>query len=86
MLTSSDQLLNILSTAIECNRSNELLWIEYLDIYSNCKQNKDYNEMCLMAIDNCITYSIIWKVSQFIIYNYLPFSLTNQIILRFLLQ
>lgn len=54
--------LNVLSQSLELNSSSELLWIEYLSAYSRCKKFKDYNEICLMAIDNCQSYEIYWKV------------------------
>ena len=57
--------LNILSQSLEHNSSSELLWIEYLSTYARCKKFKDYNEICLMAIDNCQSYEIFWKVSLY---------------------
>lgn len=59
---NSDIVLNILSQALELNPNSEPLWLEYLNFYSNCKNLKDYNEICLLAIDNCSTYRVFWKV------------------------
>ena len=59
---SNEVSLNILSQALESNPNCELIWFEYLNIYSKMKKLKDFNEVCLMAIDNCPTYKLFWKV------------------------
>ena len=58
--------LNILSQALESNPNCELIQSEYLNIYSKMKKLKklkDFNEVCLMAIDNCPIYTLFWKVT-----------------------
>ena len=74
----SEQSLNILSQALEMNPDSELLWLEYLSAYSSCSQYKDYNEICLLAIDNCSSYEVFWKIL-----NTIPFEHTDEIIERF---
>ena len=60
---NNDVALNILSQALESNPNCELIWLEYLNVYSSMKNLKDFNEVCLMAIDNCPSYKIFWKVN-----------------------
>ncbi len=59
---NSELVLNILSQALESNANCEQIWLEYLNMYSNMKKLKDFNEVCLLAIDNCPSYKIFWKV------------------------
>ena len=63
---SNEVSLNILSQALESNPNCELIWSEYLNIYSKMKKLKklkEINEVCLMAIDNCPIYTLFWKVT-----------------------
>jgi hypothetical protein len=53
--------LNTLSQSLEYNNTNQVLWLEYLNIYS-VSTHKDYHELCFLAIDNSPTYDIFWKV------------------------
>lgn len=64
LLTASDQiekLLNVLSHSLESNSKCELLWLVYLKSYLY-KRNSidDYHEVCLLCLDNLITFDLIW--------------------------
>ena len=63
-LSSVDQiekLLNVLSHALEANSKCELIWLVYLKTYL-IKRNSsnDYHEICLLCLDNLITYDLVW--------------------------
>lgn len=59
---NNDILLNVLSQALEANSTNKEIWLLYLNVYSNIKKLTDYNEICLLAIDNCPNYDVYWTV------------------------
>jgi len=53
--------LNIFSNALESNAKLELVWLVYLRTYLHQKNAlKDYHEICLLCLDNLITYDLIW--------------------------
>ena len=57
-----DKLLNVLSHALESQPDSELTWLVYLRVYSAWKRNAtvDYHEICLLAMDNLVTYDLVW--------------------------
>ena len=67
LITDSDEnssiqkLLNVLSHALELNPKCELIWLIYLKAYmSQTNAFKDYHEICLLCMDNLITYDLVW--------------------------
>lgn len=60
---SVQKLLNILSHSLELNPKNELLWLVYLRAYlSQPNAASDYHEICLLCMDNLITYDLVWFI------------------------
>lgn len=58
---SVQMVLNIFSNALESNAKLELVWLVYLRTYLHQKNAlKDYHEICLLCLDNLITYDLIW--------------------------
>jgi hypothetical protein len=58
--SSLQKLLNILSHSLELNSKNELIWLVYLKTYlTQSNSLKDYYEICLLFMDNLITYDLI---------------------------
>lgn len=58
-----ERVLNVLSNALEANAQCEIIWLLYLSTYL-CKRNavSDYHEICLLCMDNLITYDIVWFI------------------------
>jgi hypothetical protein len=59
--TTLDKILNVLSNALEVNPKCELIWLVYLKCYQ-CQRHgmKDYHEICMLCMDNLITYDLVW--------------------------
>ena len=58
---SLQMVLNIFSNALESNAKLELIWLVYLRTYLLQKNAlKDYHEICLLCLDNLVTYDLIW--------------------------
>ena len=58
---SIQNVLNILSNALEVNSESEFFWLIYLKVYSMQKNAvNDYHEVCLLCMDNLITYDLVW--------------------------
>jgi hypothetical protein len=56
-----EKLLNVLSHALEVNAQCELLWLVYLKSYLSKKNSmSDYHEICMLCMDNLITYDLVW--------------------------
>lgn len=53
----------MLSHALESNPRSELIWLLYLKCYV-CKRNSlsDYHEICLLCMDNLLTYDLVWLI------------------------
>jgi len=61
--SSTQKLLNILSNALEASPHCELVWLVYLRVYLAQKNAmKDYHEICLLCLDNLVTYDLAWFV------------------------
>lgn len=58
-----ERVLNVLSNALEANPRRELVWLLYLQAYL-CKRNAhtDYHEICLLCMDNLVTYDLVWLI------------------------
>lgn len=58
-----ERVLNVLSNALEANPNRELVWLLYLKTYL-CKRNAsaDYHEICLLCLDNLVTYDLVWLI------------------------
>ncbi len=77
--SSLQKILNILSHSLELNPKCELIWLIYLKTYlSQSNSLKDYHEICLLCMDNLVTYDLIWFML-----NTCPFDYSNLIIERY---
>lgn len=58
-----EKLLNIFSHGLEDRRKCETLWLLYLKTYLHKKNSSnDYHEVCLLCMDNMMTYDLIWFI------------------------
>lgn len=58
-----EKLLNILSHSLESNSKCEILWLIYLKCYlSKRNAHADYHEICMLCMDNVITYDLVWFI------------------------
>jgi hypothetical protein len=58
-----EKLLNILSNLLEINSKCELVWLVYLKCYLIKKNSlNDYHEICLLCMDNIVTYDLVWFI------------------------
>lgn len=58
-----EKILNVFSHSLESNPQCELLWLLYLKCYLFKKNSlNDYHEICLLCMDNLITYDLVWFI------------------------
>lgn len=58
-----EKLLNVLSNTLEQNPNCELVWLVYLKCYLEKKNSlNDYHEICMLCMDNLITYDLVWFI------------------------
>jgi hypothetical protein len=56
-----EKLLNVLCNGLESNSKTEILWLVYLKVYLLKKNSDiDYHEICMLCMDNLITYDLVW--------------------------
>ena len=58
---ATQKLLNVLSHALEAHPRSELVWLAYLRSYLSQKNaSADYHEVCMLCMDNLVTYDLVW--------------------------
>lgn len=58
-----EKVLNVLSHALETNPKSELFWLLYLRVYLSKRNSaNDYHEVCMLCMDNNLTYDLAWFI------------------------